>query len=77
MPPPIADTFAAALVTVMTGTASPCCSPRADAKKAITEAIRQVSNQGENSPAKPLLATVPVSALIASGARRVPRSLSR
>ena len=31
IPPLIAETFAAALVSVMTGTASPFWSPRADA----------------------------------------------
>jgi hypothetical protein len=31
MPPLMAETLAAALVSVMTGTAAPFCSPRADA----------------------------------------------
>ncbi len=37
MPPMIADTLAATLVQAMTGTASPCWSPLAEAKKAMTE----------------------------------------
>ena len=51
IPPLIAVTLAAALVRVMTGTASPFCNPRAHAKKAITEASTQVSGQGDTSPA--------------------------
>ena len=53
MPPLIAVTLAAALVSVMTGTASPFCRPRAEAKKAITEARMQVTSQGDSRPASP------------------------
>ena len=38
MPPAMAETLAAAAVRVMTGTASPFWRPRAEAKKAMTEA---------------------------------------
>ncbi len=41
MPPLIAETLAAALVSVMTGTASPFCRPRAEAKKAIDRGDRR------------------------------------
>src|SRR3954452_21860695 len=44
MPPAIADTLAAAAVKVMTGTASPFCNPRADAKKAMIAAAPTEGN---------------------------------
>ncbi len=77
MPPLIAVTLAAALVRVMTGTASPFCSPRAHAKKAITEASTQVASHGEISPATPMSPTAPVSALIATSEtpKRMPAAM--
>jgi hypothetical protein len=66
MPPLIAVTLAAALVSVITGTASPFWRPRADAKKAITEAAMHVISQGDSSPVRPSLPTDPVSALMAT-----------
>ena len=46
----MAVTLAAALVRVMTGTASPFCSPRAQAKKAITEASDAGEQPGREQP---------------------------
>src|SRR3954466_3544267 len=51
MPPAIAETLAPAAVRVITGTASPFWSPRAEAKNAITDASTQVTSQGESRPA--------------------------
>ena len=53
MPPEIAVTLAAALVSVMTGTASPFWRPRAEAKNARTEASTQVMGQGDTRPPTP------------------------
>src|SRR4051812_4997823 len=66
MPPAMQETLAPALVIVITGTASPVCSPRAEAKKAITEAAMQVRSQGEARPAAPPLPISPVRALMAT-----------
>ena len=66
MPPAIVETLAAALVIVITGTASPVCRPRAEAKKAMTEAAMQVNSQGDERPARPPEPTTPVRALIAT-----------
>src|SRR5829696_4404392 len=54
MPPAMQETLAPALVIVITGTASPVWSPRAEAKNAITEAAMQVKSQGEaTTPTRP------------------------
>jgi hypothetical protein len=75
IPPEIAVTLAAALVIVMTGTASPFWRPRADAKNASTEASTQVTIHGEaRPPTRPVAATPSVSALIATSEtpKRIP-----
>ncbi len=64
IPPAIAEMFAAALVTAITGTASPSWKDLAEAKKATKEATSVSASHGLRSPSTPWAPTIPVRALI-------------